>query len=728
MIVQVGGQRVSVQVQSSGFARAAAAVREALAAQVAAEAAETGALAAETGAQTAQGLSEDARDAAAADAVATAADRVQTGLDVVATNADVVLTAADAIATAADRVQTGLDASATGADAIATAADRVQTGLDAVATAADRVQTGLDAVATAADRALAPYYASRASLAGETVPAVIKQIATRGYAAEGDGGGANYVRTSYATIVSEGYPAASYQRSTDRFMPDGSTDATNGGYWLVSPGQTLNPFMFGAKCDDPGDGTGTNDAAALNAMVDTAKLLGALAVSLPKGSGHYNASTTGWTIPAEVSVFGYGSPLIVFAGTGFGVKVYNPATVITRFGNWTGFGVLKSSRTWTTGADTTSRAFEAINIRESVIHLTQCDNAHTGFMLTGDDAGSVNNRIYPGIWRNNRIGLTTRRTGAGFANQNIAIGGCIRNDSNTANVLGFEPTLIDRVDNAWQFVGINLEGGIQSPGMVARVDSSYCVFDNCRYELQGDGTFVIEATATGTQVRGGYSNQGPKDAFFDDSGIETQISGLRGMLMHGDLTSGAYQGRARTSNSALVFEAQSTDGVTYAEILGIGTINLYDGAGKGTVANPSVVLNASNSSIDFGDTTGTNAPTAAIRAGNTNLEYLVGKYHRFTRRGIAVVVLDDAVTNIDLATGGYFRSANTGATSISTITGGIDGQEFFIRANDANTSIVFGGSTGFRRSTAKGGAATVLLDNGEVMKFVATATNTAWLV
>jgi hypothetical protein len=59
MIVQVGGQRVSVQVQSSGFARASAAVREAFAAQVAAEAAEAAA-------QTAQGLSEAARDEAVA--------------------------------------------------------------------------------------------------------------------------------------------------------------------------------------------------------------------------------------------------------------------------------------------------------------------------------------------------------------------------------------------------------------------------------------------------------------------------------------------------------------------------------------------------------------------------------------------------------------------------------------------------------------------------------------
>ncbi len=105
-----------------------------------------------------------------------------------------------------------------------------------------------------------PSYASRASLAGATVAAAIKQIATRGYAAESDGGGATYARTSYATIVSAGYPAASYQRSTDRIMPDGSTDATNGGYWLIVEPVT-RPEMFGPMT------TTTETTAAMKAAV-----------------------------------------------------------------------------------------------------------------------------------------------------------------------------------------------------------------------------------------------------------------------------------------------------------------------------------------------------------------------------------------------------------------------------------------------------------------------------
>jgi hypothetical protein len=111
------------------------------------------------------------------------------------------------------------------------------------------------------DNGTIPSVASRSALAGLTIEAVIKQIATRGYATQGDGGGANYVRTSYATIVSGGYPAASYQRSTDRIMPDGSTDAINGGYWLLSERQP-SPENFGAV----GDGT-SNDRDAVDAWV-----------------------------------------------------------------------------------------------------------------------------------------------------------------------------------------------------------------------------------------------------------------------------------------------------------------------------------------------------------------------------------------------------------------------------------------------------------------------------
>lgn len=75
-------------------------------------------------------------------------------------------------------------------------------------------------------------YRVKADAVADTIPVAIQVLETQGYTTAGVGG-ATYVRTSYATITGGSYPAASYFRSTDRFMPDGSTDNTNGGYWVI---------------------------------------------------------------------------------------------------------------------------------------------------------------------------------------------------------------------------------------------------------------------------------------------------------------------------------------------------------------------------------------------------------------------------------------------------------------------------------------------------------------
>jgi hypothetical protein len=56
--------------------------------------------------------------------------------------------------------------------------------------------------------------------------------------------GTPYVRTSLVDILAAGYTAASYKRSADRFLPNGTTNATNGGYWL-NAAQQLRPEQFG---------------------------------------------------------------------------------------------------------------------------------------------------------------------------------------------------------------------------------------------------------------------------------------------------------------------------------------------------------------------------------------------------------------------------------------------------------------------------------------------------
>jgi hypothetical protein len=177
---------------------------------------------------------------------------------------------ADRVATAADRVQTGLDRIATAADVVSAEADRVATAADAAATAADRVQTGSDAASTAADvvsaeaalaAALALTPASAYSLAaiaetspgvgGASYPAAVKAVQIQhrepSYALPSTLRGKPFkiARLSKADIDSAGvYPARAVVRTADRFMPDGSTDATNGGYWVIADA-VLCAEMFG---------------------------------------------------------------------------------------------------------------------------------------------------------------------------------------------------------------------------------------------------------------------------------------------------------------------------------------------------------------------------------------------------------------------------------------------------------------------------------------------------
>ena len=117
-----------------------------------------------------------------------------------------------------------------------------------------------------------PVFQLKANAEASTILATVGAIQTLGYVAPGVGG-ANYVRTSYATIVSDAYPLAAYFRSVDRFMPDGSTDATNGGYWLLTE-TFVSPEMFGAV----GDGV-TLDVAALLAMIAAAGVGGVMHLS-----------------------------------------------------------------------------------------------------------------------------------------------------------------------------------------------------------------------------------------------------------------------------------------------------------------------------------------------------------------------------------------------------------------------------------------------------------------
>lgn len=132
---------------------------------------------------------------------------------------------------------------------------------------------------------------------GATIPARNKRIrlqARDASLADRDGA-SEWRRISLADLT--GYPAASYFRSTDRIMPDGTTDATNGGYWLLDE-VVIMPAMLGAKKDD----ATFNSGAAIQAAIDLGNLL-KRPVHLPIGT-LYTSQTL--HIYAQSVLYGYG--------------------------------------------------------------------------------------------------------------------------------------------------------------------------------------------------------------------------------------------------------------------------------------------------------------------------------------------------------------------------------------------------------------------------------------
>lgn len=98
-----------------------------------------------------------------------------------------------------------------------------------------------------------PSYNTNALAAAVSLPATTKALVTFGYYSQGDGGGGTYIRTT-------ANPGHNFSiRTLDRFLPDGSTSSSNGGWWLgVTGGNLVNIKNHGTK----GDGS-TDDAPAI---------------------------------------------------------------------------------------------------------------------------------------------------------------------------------------------------------------------------------------------------------------------------------------------------------------------------------------------------------------------------------------------------------------------------------------------------------------------------------
>ena len=97
-----------------------------------------------------------------------------------------------------------------------------------------------------------------AKIQATNIPATMQSIACFAYAISGD----LFDRTMVFKRVPTGGAAMPYVRSADRFLPNGTTDATNGGYWKLT-NNIVMPEMFGAKRDGV-----TDDYAAIQAAIN----------------------------------------------------------------------------------------------------------------------------------------------------------------------------------------------------------------------------------------------------------------------------------------------------------------------------------------------------------------------------------------------------------------------------------------------------------------------------
>jgi hypothetical protein len=114
----------------------------------------------------------------------------------------------------------------------------------------------------------ARYFISKAQAAGTTIDAAVQS-------AHIDNNVGDFIRVAAAPAHQGSF------RSLDRFMPDGSTDPTNGGWWEVF-GPEVRPQAFGVVND--GDTTATDNTTAWGYLAAYLQLLQTAGKLLPKVS------------------------------------------------------------------------------------------------------------------------------------------------------------------------------------------------------------------------------------------------------------------------------------------------------------------------------------------------------------------------------------------------------------------------------------------------------------
>lgn len=354
-------------------------------------------------------------------------------------------------------------------------------------------------------------YASVSDAVGSSIPAGVNGITIQFHSPTYTApatlvGGANYARISKAAIDTAGYPTAAYFRSADRFMPDGTTDATNGGYW-INVEDNPQPTQFGVVADGVTDDTVAWNAyftamAAFNRPINIRATLSSKiidTVSLGAYGAVNGTVATGASIDLHNVTFQY-------SGTRDRVafKLGSTALQLRQAEIHLPSVVASSTLQWPATLQTADTAIQIVNCGLSRINENYVMGFTKGIEYVGTNYAQIRARHIQDC-KFGRIYTTTGTDpNASFTNENVLTGGRIA-CSSVANLLGsaygqvitWDKVASYRGQNNNRFYGCTFEMA-QPSGARYRTPvlfdgaGSLNVFERCRVEGAKGPTMICD--------------------------------------------------------------------------------------------------------------------------------------------------------------------------------------------------------------------------------------------
>ncbi|WP_182004762.1 hypothetical protein [Priestia aryabhattai] len=470
---------------------------------------------------------------------------------------------------------------------------------------------------------------------------------------------------------------------------------------------------------------------------DTARINRAIA-SITKGTvlvpdGVYNISGSGVTVPVGINLDMSPEAQFVYTGTGIALTLSGGKNSKHNISK-----IKKSALAWKT-TDSTSTGLRIYHVNHSSITVMSIQDFYTGIELYGDSdsVGTCYNTIILGHIMDNKLGVSFKQSGSGWANGNTFIGGAIRINSNNGGITGTKYIDLSTTGNGNVFTGVNMEGSANEKSVDVLFSNN--TFLNCRMELNVGNSWHFRAGSSNNQVIGGYGNNGfdTKQAgngvrLFLDEGTGNLILGGRGLKLYGD--NGSFGGDALvlegiTGGADVLLRGQNFNKQVFSTLNATGVYSFYAGTGKydattnptGQV-NPIIRINptVNGGSIEVGGNSGNDVPTplfSAYTAARTDLKKTL--FNNGGRIAGSYVAMSGATP--DVSTSNNFKTNNTSATTITDFNLGTTGQEIIIIGNDTFTTIANNS-----RIILQGGA-NVTLKVNDVIKLIKLDGSGVWV-